>query len=58
MIIFWLFNVYAIDINIDIRDLNSGKSIGDITAKQSLYSVVFIPHLSAGLHGFHLHEHP
>ncbi|WP_146145912.1 hypothetical protein [Photobacterium kishitanii] len=41
-----------------MKDLNSGKSIGYITAQQSQYGVVFTPHLSTGLHGFHLHENP
>ncbi|KJG59096.1 superoxide dismutase [Photobacterium kishitanii] len=56
------FNVNATDlIKIDMKDLNSGKSIGYITAQQSQYGVVFTPHLSdlsTGLHGFHLHENP
>ncbi|OBU12798.1 superoxide dismutase [Photobacterium aquimaris] len=53
------FDVNATVVMVEMNDLNSGKSIGTITAKQSQYGVVFTPKisgLSLGLHGFHLHE--
>ncbi len=36
-----------------------GKSVGSVTASESPYGVIFTPNLSdltAGLHGFHVHE--
>jgi Cu-Zn family superoxide dismutase len=67
MLKFWLFfsllltsfDANATVITVEMDDLNTDKSIGNITAKQSQYGVVFTPNLSglsAGLHGFHLHE--
>ena len=47
------------DINVKMKDLNTGELIGDIAITSSIYGVVFTPNLinlEPGLHGFHIHE--
>ncbi|KMK51710.1 superoxide dismutase [[Actinobacillus] muris] len=50
------------DIKIQQLDLENGnKDIGVITISESPYGLVFTPNLkglSAGLHGFHIHQNP
>ncbi|GLT19440.1 superoxide dismutase [Cu-Zn] [Vibrio zhanjiangensis] len=44
--------------NVDMVDLNSGKSVGSVSIEQTSYGTVFTPNLSglpSGLHGFHVH---
>ncbi len=59
-------NVYG-DANtyeVSMTDLQTGKSVGTITATSSPYGVVLTPDLAglpqgaAGLHGFHVHTNP
>lgn len=48
-------------ITVPMTDLATGKNIGEITATQSQYGVVFTPDLTKlpmGLHGFHMHTNP
>lgn len=45
----------ASDISIEMKDLDSGKIVGYVSAEQNEYGVVFTPNLSGlpqGLHGF------
>lgn len=51
--------VNASNISVDMKDLDSGKTVGSILIEQNEYGVVFTPNLSglpSGLHGFHIHE--
>lgn len=51
----------ASDISIEMKDLDSGKIVGYVSAEQNEYGVVFTPNLLGlpqGLHGFHVHENP
>lgn len=48
-------------ITVPMTDLDTGKNVGEITATQSQYGVVFTPDLTnlpMGLHGFHMHTNP
>ena len=52
-------SVNAASISIDMKDLNSGKSVGTISVKSSEFGLVFSPNLSGlpqGINGFHVHE--
>lgn len=45
----------------EMKDLTTGKIVGDILVDKSQYGVIFTPHLdklSPGLHGFHVHQNP
>ncbi|MDD9174046.1 superoxide dismutase [Aliivibrio finisterrensis] len=47
------------DLSIEMKDLESGNTVGYISAVQNDYGVVFTPSLLGlpqGLHGFHIHE--
>ncbi|MFT5235639.1 MAG: Cu-Zn family superoxide dismutase [Shewanella sp.] len=51
--------VSASSISVDMKDVDSGKTLGSILIDQNEYGVVFTPNLSGlpqGLHGFHIHE--
>jgi Cu-Zn family superoxide dismutase len=53
--------VAATNLSIDMKDLDSGRSVGYVSVEQTEYGVVFTPNLSGlpeGLHGFHIHENP
>ncbi|GIU52345.1 superoxide dismutase [Cu-Zn] [Shewanella sairae] len=44
-----------------MKDLTTGKTVGNIVVEQNQYGSVFTPHLqqlSPGLHGFHVHQNP
>ncbi|WP_341665888.1 superoxide dismutase [Cu-Zn] SodC [Vibrio sp.] len=44
--------------DVEMVDLNSGKSVGSVSLEQTAYGTVLTPNLSnlpAGLHGFHIH---
>jgi len=52
------------DVTVEMHEAGekgAGKAIGTITISESQYGLVFTPELSglsAGVHGFHVHEHP
>lgn len=48
-------------INVDLLSFAGNKKIGIVEVIESKYGLVFAPHLkglTAGLHGFHIHENP
>lgn len=51
-----------LEIKIQQLDVTNGnKDVGSVSVTESAYGLVFTPHLhglSAGLHGFHIHENP
>ncbi len=52
-------NALANDLKVNMTDLNTGKSVGEIKVSQNKYGTLFVPALSGisgGLHGFHIHE--
>ncbi|MEC4728217.1 superoxide dismutase family protein [Shewanella sp. D64] len=49
------------NLTFEMKDLTTGKIVGDIVVDKSQYGVIFTPHLdklSPGLHGFHVHQNP
>ncbi|WP_025820904.1 superoxide dismutase family protein [Shewanella marina] len=53
--------VAAQSLKVDMTDLSSGQSVGEITITANQYGTVFSPELSGlapGLHGFHVHQNP
>lgn len=55
-------NVPSIEIKVQQLDVENGnKDVGTVTVTESAYGLVFTPNLTgltAGLHGFHIHENP
>lgn len=51
--------VFAQDLVVNMTDLQTGKTVGNITLSQNEYGVVFTPDLAdltPGMHGFHVHQ--
>ncbi|KJF85391.1 superoxide dismutase family protein [Photobacterium leiognathi] len=50
---------FADQLDINIKDLKTGKSIGYVNVKENVYGLIFTPHLKdlkPGIHGFHIHQ--
>jgi len=55
------FNCYAAELTVDVKSTDTDQSIGTVHFKDSQYGLLITPKLSklpAGIHGFHIHEHP
>ncbi|MCI7480115.1 superoxide dismutase [Cu-Zn] SodC [[Pasteurella] aerogenes] len=54
-------NEPMLTVKMELLDANGNKEIGQVYVTESKYGLVFAPHLqglSAGIHGFHIHENP